>query len=455
MNKGLITKMIVVGLLGITLIAVVVGLLLTPKDTKTQKDTTSAVDTTEEAVVDESTTDTSKDLDRILALVKAIDLNNNLMTVYDIDHDLTINMVLNGTVLFEDEYGSIMVAEQMLPGYLVNIKYDKNNYVPEQVKVAPQIQTIKNLSSFVLDEEQKTIQIGSDIYNYTDEIITSDGDQKLDLAGITIADDVVVRAYKDTIWSIIIENGHGYIILQNYDAYLDGTIEIGNRTSYTVVPEMRIPVTVGVQNVIITKDTMTPYSASVLIVENEDYVIDLSEYQPKISEVTFRIIQEGATLFINDTISPYDAPVILDYGQYDIKVKLDGYKDWQGIVVIDQPSMDQIIDMETEPMYLRMKGPDGATLYIDSVKIGVISNNEIIETPITPGDHVLLLVKSGYLQWTDNVHIEESGEDIYYTIESLTPINDGSTNTDNTGTDTTNTTDGTTPDTTPDATTNP
>lgn len=450
MNKGLITKMIVVGLLGITLIAVVVGLLLTPKTNKNDKDQDETVNATEETVVEEETVNTSKDLDRILALVKAIDLDNNIMTVYDIDHDLTINMVLDGTVLYEDEYGSIMVAEQILPGYVVNIKYDKNNYVPEQVKVAPQIQTIKNLSSFVLDEDQKTIQIGSDIYKYTDEIITFDGDKRLDLAGITTADDVIVRAYKDTIWSIIIENGHGYIVLQNYDAYLDGTIEIGNRTSYTVVPEMRIPVTVGVQNVIITKDTMTPFSASVLIAENEEYIIDLEDYQPKISEVTFRIIQEGATLFINDTISPYDAPVILDYGQYDIKVKLEGYKDWQGIVEINQPSMEQIIDMETEPMYLRMKGPDGATLYINSVKIGIISGNEILETPIVPGDHTLLLVKTGFLPWTADVHVEESGEDIYYTIESLTPVADSSTNTDGTAP-----TDGTTTEPVPETTTNP
>lgn len=452
MNKGLITKMIVVALLGITLIAVVVGLLLTPNTSK--KDTVQA--TTEkdtQVTTEDATENTDKDIDRILALVKAVDQDNHMMTVYDIDHDITINLILDGTVLYEDEYGSIMVAEQMLPGYIVNIKYDKNTYVPELIKVSPQIQTIKNLSTFIVDEALKTIQIGSDIYSYNDELIASDGNEKLDLTQITVADDVVVRSYKDTIWSIIIENGHGFIVLQNYDAYIDGMIEIGNRISYTVVPEMRIPVTVGVQNVIITKDGMTPYTASVLIAENEDYVIDLSEYQPKLAQVTFRIIQEGATLFINDTVTDYTSPVEMDFGQYDIKVKLEGYKDWQGIVVIDQPTMEQIIDMETEPMYLRMKGPDGATLYIDSVKIGVFANDEMIETPILSGGHILTLRKEGYVSWSQSVLVEENGEDIYYTVSELTPI-DGGTPTDTT-TPTDTVPNDTNPTDTPTDTTNP
>lgn len=421
MNKGLITKMIVVAFLGIAIIAVVIGMMFTPKTKVAETDTPTV---TEDEPVAEVTkeNDTNKEVERMLALVKAVDSENNVLTVYDIDHELTLNLVIDSTVLFEDEYGTLMVADQLLPGYLVNVKYDKNSYIPEQVKVAPQIQTIRNLSTFVLNAEQKTIQIGSDIYAYNDELITLDGIEPLDLSMVTVADDVVVRAYKDTIWSIIVENGHGYIVLTNYDAYLDGTIDIGNRTSYTVVPEMRIPVTVGIQNVIITKDTMIPYTSSVLIVENEDYIIDLSEYQPKVSQVTFRIIQEGATLFVNDVVTAYDFPVVLDFGQYNIKVKLEGYKDWQGILVVEQQEIEQIIDMETEPLYLIMKGPDGAEFYIDGVLKGTFTNDEPIETPILDGGHILTIRKEGFLSWSQSVLIEDNGEDYYYTVTELTPI---------------------------------
>jgi hypothetical protein len=214
----------------------------------------------------------------------------------------------------------------------------------------------------------------------------------------------------------------GILFLTNYDAYIDGTIEIGNRTSYTIVPDMKIPVTVGVQNVIITKNTMTPYTSSVLIVENEAYMIDLLEYQPKVSQVIFRIIQEGATLFINDVVTPYDYPVVLDFGQYDIKVKLDGYKDWKGILLVETVDIEQIIDMETEPRYLIISGPEGAEFYMDGILKGTFVNGEPIETPILDGGHILTIRKEGFISWSQSVLIEENGENYYFTVPELTPI---------------------------------
>ena len=423
MNKGLITKMIVVAILGIAVIAIVIGLMFTPKITDGQP---SVDETPVEEVVDEtnntSENEGDKELERMLALVKAIDLTNNMLTVYDIDHNINVNLIIDSTVLFEDEYGTLMVAEQLIPGFLVNIKYDKNTYIPEHVKVAPQVQTIKNLSTFVIDEEKKTIQIGSDIYNYTEELITLDGLDKLGLSQVTVADDVVVRAYKNTIWSIIVENGHGYIVLANYEAFLDGMIEIGNRTSFTIVPDMRIPVTVGIQNVIISKDTMTPFTASVLIAENEDYLIDLKDFQPKIAQVNFRIIQENAILYINDVITEYAQPVQLDFGQYEIKVEAEGFTDWKGILVVEQLNIEQIIDMETEPLYLRIKGPEGAEFYLDGVFKGTFVLDESIDVPILDGGHILTIRKEGYISWSQSVIVEDKGEDYYYTVSELVPI---------------------------------
>jgi ABC-type Na+ efflux pump permease subunit len=211
MNKGLITKMIIVAILGIAVIAVVVGMMFTPEKEEKRPAQSLASGQTDNNVT-EAEENAVVEIERMLALVKAIDSKNNVLTVYDIERELTINLVIDSTVIFEDEYGTMLVADQLLPGYIVNVKYDKNSFIPIQVKVAPQIQTISKLSSFILNEELKTIQIGSDIYFYNEELIAFDREKKLALSEITEADDVIIRAYKNIIWSIIREKGHGYIV---------------------------------------------------------------------------------------------------------------------------------------------------------------------------------------------------------------------------------------------------
>jgi len=423
MEKDLIIKMIVAAVLGVVLIiCILVAIsLLTGDNKQGNTEPVAALNQEEDNEVLEE--EVSIEYERILGLVKSMNTQDGFMQVYDVETNVHVTLNISSAVAFEDEYGTAIVMDQVEPGYLVNIKYDKASFVPDFVKIAPQIQIIRNLSSLEIDEALKTIQIGSEIYNFEDEMVAIDGDEDLVLADLSIADDVVVRAYQGTIWSIIVENGHGYIVLENYSAYLEGRLEIGNRTSYTIIEDMKVPVTVGIHDVIITKEEMTPYSASVFIEDGMEYIIDLSDLQPKVSEVVFTIVQGGSTLYINDEkIESYEEAIVLDYGQYSIRVENDGYMDWEGILVVDQPYLPQTIDMEIEPLYLHMIGPVGAEFYIDGVQQGVMVEGKSIDVPIIPGGHILTLRKAGFISWSQSVFIEDAGEDYYYTVSELTEI---------------------------------
>jgi len=431
MEKGLIMKMAIAGGLGIAAI-VIIAIAISMLGNDGKKGPKNSAPT---SLTDQKTQLPSPEEDegmveyaRKLVLVKAMDNEKNTMEVYDVEDHLLVTLTISSAVIFEDEYGSAIVRDQILPGYMVNVKYNKATFIPEYVKIAPQIQKITNLSSLSVDEELKQIQIGSDIYSYTDELIASDGENPLVLSELTIEDDIVVRAYKGNIWSIIVENGHGYIVLENYSAYLDGRLDVGNRTSYTITKDMRVAVSVGIHQVVITKEDMTPYSASVFIEEDEDYVIDLSDLQPKVSEVVFEVVQEGSTLYLNDEkIENIGESVKLDYGQYSIKVTNEGYMDWEGILVVDQPFIQQTIDMEIIPLYLHMTGPEGSEFYIDGILQGVMNGTDPIDVPIVPGGHILTLRKAGYISWSQSVYVQDEGEDYYYTVSALTEIASGDT----------------------------
>ncbi len=420
-EKDLIPKMIIAGVMGI-LIIVCVFILLSffNKEDSGSGQVPAATVEQEEENEEEEVVEEERVIEyvRMLGLVKA--QGDGLMTLYDIENETTVTLTINGATRFEDEYGTPIVQEKIMVGHIVSVKYDKDTYIPEEVKLSPQIQEIKNLSTLTIDETLKTIQIGADIYDYTDEIVALNGAEGLVLSDLSVADDIVVRAYKGKVWSIIVENGHGYIVLENYSAYLDGRLEIGNRTSHTIIKDMRVAVPVGVHQVIITKEDMAPYSASINIEEDQDYVIDLSDLQPQMAQVDFEIVQEDARLFINDVETEItDEPLEMDFGQYNIKVKKDGFMDWEGIVVIDQLYIKQVIDMDVEPLQLHMTGPDGAEFYLDGVLKGYFSGSDPISVPIVAGGHVLTIRKDGFQSWSQSIFVEDIGEDIYYTVTEL------------------------------------
>ncbi len=420
-EKDLIPKMVIAGVLGVLIIVCIFILLsfFNKGDKGTKQVPAATIEEEEKEDVKDNLEDERViEYIRMLGLVKA--KGEDLMTLYDIENEKTVTLTINGATRFEDEYGKSIVQDKIMVGHIVSVKYDKETYIPEEIKLSPQIQEIKNLPTLTIDETLKTIQIGSDIYNYTDEIIALNGDEDLVLGDLTVADDIVVRAYKGKVWSIIVENGHGYIVLENYSAYLDGRLEIGNRTSHTIIKDMRVAVPVGVHQVIITKESMAPYSASIKIEEDQEYIIDLADLQPQSGQVDFEIVQEGARLFVDDVETEItEEPLEMKFGQYNIKVKKDGFMDWEGILVVDQLYIKQVIDMDIEPLQLHMTGPQGAEFYLDGVLKGYFSGGNPISVPIVAGGHVLTVRQDGYQSWSQSIYVEDIGEDIYYTVTEL------------------------------------
>lgn len=425
MEKDLIVKMAIAGGVGVVaIIVIVVALTLGSSDKKKEVNMpTSTVSDEQDEEIDNPDKETTVEYGRALAMVKAVSKDDSFMQVYDIENDITINLSISSAVVYEDEYGTPMVVEQFLPGYIVNVKYDKTSYEPEFVKVASQIRTIKNISSFVVDETLQTIQIGSEIFEYNDHLIAMNGDDELILSEISTADEIIVRANEKKIWSILIEKGHGYLVLNNHSAYVDGRLDVGNRLSFIITKEMKVPVTVGTHKVIITKEDMTPYSSTILIEEGEEYIIDLSEFAPQLSHVTFEVVQEGVIVYIDgEVLEDYRVGIDLPLGEYALKVEHPDYETWETILVVNDLEVVQVIDLADDPQMLHMSGPAGSELYIDGVKQGTLVDEEPLSVPISPGGHHLTLRKENYISWTQSILVEDNGEDLFYTVSELTEI---------------------------------
>lgn len=424
-NQGMLAKMIGIGVVGLILIIVTIVALTYDFGKKPSKSDVTSPSVNGEDVVgegDEQEVDEST-IVRSLAVVEAVDYGLEQMEIMDTNTKARVTLQLSGATDIQDDYGSPIVLDKIEPGYMVNVKYSTVDYKPESVKIAAQVQELVNPSSFNVDEEAKTIQIGSDIYAYDNDMMVLKERQPIPLSELTAEDELVVRAYQSKIWSIMVESGHGYIVLKNYAAYIGGLLEVGNRTSYTIEENMKVPVSVGTHQIVITKEDMTSYSSSVLIEEDEEFVVDLSDLQPKIATVYFGIKDAGVTVYLDDVVveDPY-VEQKMDYGEYTLRVEKEGFETFETVLKVNQPYIQVPIDMEEEPTYINMTGPGGAEFYLDGIRQGILQENQPLRVKTTEGAHILTLRMAGYNTWSQTVRIDGTRTDYYYTVSELEPL---------------------------------
>lgn len=430
MKKDLLTKMITIGALGLGGIVVTIILLWALSEgqnsKKADKPSGDHSIPTQESPVDIEGTGESLNGVKGIALVQMESNNKEVLPVYDVESRKQILLNIKGYTELKSAYGEQISLAQLRAGQIVEMKYDPQSFDAYQIQISGKAWEKRNPSGLMISAEQNKIKIGTDEYRFdSDYLSVTKGGVSVALSTISNFDEVVLRGYKDEVWAVEVLAGHGYIVLKNSDAFVGGTIEVGNRNIRTVEKDMRFEVTTGVKRVIITKDNMNPYSNDVFVEEGKEVVIDLAEFKPKTAKVMFNTVQDGVSLFINDQKQALsNGEITLDFGQYKIRAEKEGYVSWESMLTVNQVEMQVKIDMKVEPQYLEVQTPIGAELYVDGARIGVIP----ARTAITPGEHILTIRKDGYYSKNQTIQVNSNGKNVNYAFPDLIRI--GSTDTE-------------------------
>lgn len=357
--------------------------------------------------------------ERALAVVKHVDISTGQLMIYDIEKMTMLTLKMDSSIVIKDEYGTDIALAQIDLGDMVETKYDTISMKPENVKITAVTWERKDVSNMTVDVENKVIRISNDSYSYTDELVTSDGGNPFDISSLSTADEAYVRGYKDMVWSVVLVNGHGTIKLINHEIFVGGQLEVGNRTSFTIEKDMVVPITAGVHNVVVTKDNMSPFVTQVMVEEDQQVVIDLSEAQPKVGTVEFIVLQEDITVYLDGEVIDLQEEHILDFGTYEIKAEKDNYVTWEGELVLNQAYQQFKIDMDKTPTFVFINQPEGAEAYLDGVPIGIVPT----QAPFSPGSHTIQLSQQGYRPSEVYKYIwDDDGMDKYLVLPQLMPL---------------------------------
>lgn len=442
----IVSKMTLIGIAAVVVIivAIVVVLMTGRNDNKPAKETpevdSDIIITGDETDEASEAEEAKKEYERALAVVKYVDAGNGQLMIYDIEKLKTVTLAMDSSIEIKDEYGTDIALNQVELGDMIETKYDSHSMKPENVKITAKTWERKDVSNLVVDSENKTIRIANETYNYTDELITSDNGVPFDILELTTADEAVVRGYKDHAWSIVILNGHGTVTLTNHSAFVGGNIEISNRVNVAVESTMSLPVSAGVHTIIVSKEGMAPYVTQIMVEEDSEVVLDLSEAQPKVGIVDFVIAQSDVLVYMDDELVNLEEEIKLDFDTYQIRAEKEGFTPWESELILNQAYIQFKIDLEKTPGYLNIQTPAGAEVYLDGTYMGIIP----VEVPYPAGTHKIVLRQDGYHTFSQDFYWEDNSQDqallfpdmiaipvVEEKEEETTEEDDGGTNTPN------------------------
>jgi hypothetical protein len=428
----IVSKMLIIGALGLVVILIAAFTIVSSGGKKDRTNSNSKINKDTQEPVDNENKSQGIEYERALGVIQKVDPDNDTLTIFNVDSNQSATLNIDSAVDIQDEYGSLMTLVQFNIGDMIETKYDKDKMRPEYVHKTAKTWKRNKITGIVVDKEKKIITVGNDSYNYTDELVTIFNGNPFNIEDLTKEDEATLSGYKDNVWTIIMENGHGYIQLENHSNFIGGTLQVGTNKTVDIKDVTLVAVPVGVHDILVTNEQLT-YETEIMIEKDQKVVVNVKDATPKKGMVQFNIAQEGVSFSLNGkTYSDFSEPILLEYGEYAVKVVKDNYVDLEKRLIVNKSFTTFEINLEKKPTYIHVDSPVGVDIYVDGNYIGVIP----ITTPIDSGEHTITLRKDGYHSTMHQLVIEDDGQDVYYTFPKLKEIEANTPNSNNNNTET-------------------
>ena len=276
----------------------------------------------------------------LIGVFKKLDENSKQVTVFDISGHRELVVTYSGASNITDEYGQIITISQIEPGDIVELAYQSGSGKLTDMSISPNAWKYVGVSNFTLDTDSGIMKIAKKRYKLPEGITVLDGNDFVSIYDIALQDVLTIWGYDDTIWSVIVTKGHGYVKLQDYEDFLGDYITIGYESMQQITEDMMITVREGEYNLTVENGD---YSATMRVTVNRNEITyaSLKELGPKASKygkLLFDISPFGAELYIKGELISYSDGIELPYGTYPIKVSMGGYVSYEGTLNVDSPA---------------------------------------------------------------------------------------------------------------------
>lgn len=387
-----------------------------------------------------------------LGVVDFVDVDNNILKFYKVDTEELCMYPYNAGTTVLTQSGRVTTIDTLTPGVIVDITYTTSAFVVAKVQVTTDDSAWENtkVNNFRVDDTTRSIQVGSTLYYYKDDVCVYSEGKAISISELTQADQLIVRGYGNRVLSIVVDVGHGYVTLEGEDIFIGGLVDIGGSIVKVIEENMLILVPEGTHKVEVRSgDTVA--EKYVTVVRDEKCVADFSDVAANVTvtgSVKFNINVSDATLYIDNVKRDHGSIVVLKEGKHSVIVAANGYITYMDTIEVTNTHqsiniyLNEDTEAETESGNnpttestqsstegttfegetivsavndVTISGPTGGLVYFDSTYMGVAP----VTFDMITGTHVISILNGTEIN-SYTVTLVEGADDVVF---DFTPKN--------------------------------
>lgn len=377
------------------------------------------------------------------------------MHYVDISSGTEYEVSYTGGTDIQNKYGKIKAAETMEPGEIYDVICDKNGKA-KSIYGSKDAWERTGITGLTFDENSRRITLGSKEFIYESYSVVLSEAEKISIAQIVEQDEVTLRGVDNKVYSVNVDNGHGYLSLTGIDSFVGGYLTIGKNQLLGVGKNMLVTVPVGTHTISLQKGNLVG-SKTVAISKDEVASLDFSECTTeavRMGTIQFSVTPANAIMTIDGEKVDFSKPVSLAYGTHRVVLQANYYDTYIGTLVVAGDYTDIVIDMTptsnsttkstsstnattksssqtttsktgantpttstdlTAGYSVNVTTPEGATLYVDGVSKGTIP----CSFEKSSGTKTITLSKEGYKTVSYTITINNTTGDVSYAFPDM------------------------------------
>ncbi len=404
---------------------------------------------------------------RDTAVVAGVSLEDNKITLLNHIVNKYYTLRYDGLTAITDQYGEAMSAAQLSPGDIVDVTFQRIPKKCVSISLSPSAWEREADDGFMMNQARGQLSFKGELYMLAERMVLLSEGEEIELTDLNERDVLNIKGIDNTIYSILVEKGHGYLRLEGAEYFIGGSIEIGQKMVHQITEDMLLTVPEGEYNIVVRNGSHGG-SRRAAIYRDEETVLDISDLkgeEVKTGRVFFTLTPVGASVYIDGEKIDTSSYVTLEYGIHQMIVTADGYETISQYLRVGQENANLDVEMEPdgeaeeeapeededgaaaeenavenegadegadaregieeiEPSgevsadgiwHVKINAPVDAEVYLDGNYIGLAPTS----FPKQAGSHVISLRKSGYQTRSYTIQVDEEEKDMELSFSEL------------------------------------
>ena len=254
------------------------------------------------------------------------DKEQKTIRFYNLETGRFYTLNFDGATTYHDKYAQPIALDQVKSGALVDISFMHARKRLNSLQISGEAFAFTDVEDLLVSPDSRQLFLMGENYTMDQKAVILTADGPGEAMDLNTVDKLMVCGVGHTVYSISVQNSHGYLRLENDEHFIGGFIEIGDKRVYQISRDMLLAVPAGTYDVTVSNKGSAG-TTQVSVSKGQEISIDVSPWvsAPKYGKVFFTSTPADAEILIDGEMITRGKDTVLSYGIHQMVAQADGY----------------------------------------------------------------------------------------------------------------------------------